>query len=139
MVCYYKGTFSCNRDLYILELYLLTWGVSLLDGLKFKSIMICKSCTIHVCLISLYLFGKISSNKSCCTFELVLGMANWICTLRQDFMNKIGACPIRLHLGRFFGKLLAILLSTQEFQLYTFPCHCSVLGHNRPFASLVLS
>ena len=42
---------------------------------KIYDIMICKSCTI--CLISLYLIGKISSNESCCTFELVLGMADW--------------------------------------------------------------
>ena len=50
----------------------------------------------HVVLSSLY-------------FEWRIGLGETICTFRQDFMNKIGACPIRLHLGSFFEKLLAIL------------------------------
>ena len=70
--------------------------------------MICKSCTIW--LISLYQYLQTSHVVLLSLyFEWWIGLGETICTFRQDFMNKIGACPIRLHFGPFFGKLLAIL------------------------------
>ena len=108
--------------------------MSLLVGLKFKNTMICKSHTIY--LISLYLLSKISSNESCCTFELdfewQIGLRE---TFRQDFMNKIGSVQLGSILDPFLESFLLFFINTRVPAL----CLCSVLGHNRPFASLVLS